>query len=1136
MDQNTSTSNYKINIFESNGDCNLNVQHVLVNNIKVPSATHIKNCGDTFLVCAKTPRVIRQSAVKKLLFLQRHRVLGTTGDTFWGLKDCELRLFNDSGECIFMKMLKEEHASTVTSSFITSNCIYLCCEESLVYLRHKAKGETFIRVIPGNFEKIFISKYSDVLTYGGGHCFVSLSTPHPNTSKQTFEYDMDAFIEMAWLDVAIVQLYKTTISVLDNCGHVLHMYVLPGGSCFMSIVCGNGWVAALTDVGTILVFDSELVVQYSIISKDSSPLATSISAGNAQLCVLDNQGNVLVIRASPNTKFFRWTREISDFSKGLSDSLRFSLQLDISVIQEQLLKAIPRWLDNDPTFASCQEIEKLTRRSIEVTRSIIYSLHDWVKDRIDSTSRKMWAHVFRVIKIVLRNGMPDMIRSLIQENKNIYAVAEAAEIFGVEVFGNSEVLTWAIVNQQQSMYRELIYKFLDSPQFASTMIEVLARTCSTLSVDSVSISNNPFYLLSAKHVIDSCKNGNVGDWLRIFELYSPHETSRHIQKIFDNVSEFLVFKNSLALMVQCLLLAKPPSKLTLAPTIKYSMLRCVVEMLPEQHASITPEKIPLVLSLLSFDSLQLEGRSFSNKKCVASTINSSGIYIGTEQGVYTLPYIGLYGNMRRIMSLKVSALASSSEKLAIAGRKHDINVLYMLNSETGYILFSYETESLVDDMNFFDGVLMTIERSGTISVYNETTGRIEQLLRTEGRDNSDTTPLDDSSDDEDESVRVHPQNPGSVSPGPPPPPPPPALSTTTLIPPRLTRLPPPPPLRPRRIFSEMGSSGRLIEMRGHRTFVWQKHGLTFNVRMFVRPNNWLTLSVSDHDEKDREYDVFLYISQFGDIRVSNMTSTFFSKRREMVLAAEIYGSKFVIIGTVKGTVVLFDFVCMCEIATVKLPGNPAIHDFSVDGCELYVCTDKGVFVLFVVPWNQETVLHALLETSSNSEAWSKAIKKFPFKFDKIMPTIQFVHFIDMCTRGEKRISDTWRHKNVISALMKMNRRTEALSTACVQRIIDSVSKREAPFQCAICQSSSVNESDAKKLYIIKPCLHRFHNECIHRLIEALPDVNDFTMHNWALETRLQCPICRTQFTPSDVAYDPISTKHCLYTSSNEECA
>ena len=248
----------------------------------------------------------------------------------------------------------------------------------------------------------------------------------------------------------------------------------------------------------------------------------------------------------------------------------------------------------------------------------------------------------------------------------------------------------------------------------------------------------------------------------------------------------------------------------------------------------------------------------------------------------------------------------------------------------------------------------------------------------------------------------------------------------------------------------------------------------------------------------------------------------------------MFGRDYILLGTQSGTIVLFDTGNMAELCEYKIPGAPCIHDLSTDGCELYATTSKGMFCFLLAPWRQRRVLETLMETAQKSDRWLSEIKKFPFDFRYVIPSVKFVHFVDMCTRGDTRVKQTWRQKVVVQSLMKMHRRAELITEACLQRIVNAADEHKPLFKCVICQSSTVHGTEGKSLFIIRSCLHRFHKDCIHSLIDAQPSVNDFTMNNWALETSLQCPMCRKPFEKSDVVFDPMSTDQCIYASSCEE--
>ena len=88
--------------------------------------------------------------------------------------------------------------------------------------------------------------------------------------------------------------------------------------------------------------------------------------------------------------------------------------------------------------------------------------------------------------------------------------------------------------------------------------------------------------------------------------------------------------------------------------------------------------------------------------------------------------------------------------------------------------------------------------------------------------------------------------------------------------------------------------------------------------------------------------------------------------------------------------------------------------------------------------------------------------------------------------------------------------------------------RGTSFRCAICMCSTVRP-DAPVCMLSK-CAHRFHYECVQRMVAAHPVRNEELRQQFALECELNCPTCRTAFKAEDVVIDRQFTELVEYDS------
>ena len=298
--------------------------------------------------------------------------------------------------------------------------------------------------------------------------------------------------------------------MIDNRGKQQHHYRPNADVTFIAASPGRSWLAALTATNEVYVLSNELELKYIIQPPENDIMQRRLVCGYNQAFIVDDEKAYRFV-AAPRLKYFDWANEIDEWRRGVSYSLKICIMLDIEIIKPMLMNSFTMWLTMEPDAASGEDLQRICRRSIEVTKSFIDALDMFIQNNIKHTGREFWANIFNLVSEVLNNGIPETSRTILECEKNVFAIAECAEVFGIDVFGTNEIITWIIVNQQEAIFRELIYKFLKSERLGPLLVEIIAKTCSTFTPNIASASNNPFFILDKDTIIKSCKKGFAED-------------------------------------------------------------------------------------------------------------------------------------------------------------------------------------------------------------------------------------------------------------------------------------------------------------------------------------------------------------------------------------------------------------------------------------------------------------------------------------------------------------------------------------------------------------------------------------------------------------------------------------------------
>ena len=151
--------------------------------------------------------------------------------------------------------------------------------------------------------------FGDILVYGDGKVYVSLSTTVPNITKQSFLYD-SGLIQMFWFDVFIAQVFNSHISAIDNSGKQHHLYRPDADKIFLTASSGNAWMAALTATNEVYILDQELTLRYVVEKPGERIMQRRTLCGYRQAFIIDDNTAYRYV-AAPHSKYYDWANEIT---------------------------------------------------------------------------------------------------------------------------------------------------------------------------------------------------------------------------------------------------------------------------------------------------------------------------------------------------------------------------------------------------------------------------------------------------------------------------------------------------------------------------------------------------------------------------------------------------------------------------------------------------------------------------------------------------------------------------------------------------------------------------------------------------------------------------------------------------------
>ena len=272
--------------------------------------------------------------------------------------------------------------------------------------------------------------------------------------------------------------------------------------------------------------------------------------------------------------------------------------------------------------------------------------------------------------------------------------------------------------------------------------------------------------------------------------------------------------------------------------------------------------------------------------------------------------------------------------------------------------------------------------------------------------------------------------------------------------------------------------------------------------------------------------VFAVDHETGDIKTCEPSS-----RKCVSAIATVPETNTLIIGHVNGTVSVWD-IDRHDFAVEYTVGKSPIHYIHAGSLFVMVACERRLCVLSVVRERALLSVHALNTAIGWSHPWKRRLLKDTKRV--IQPSVvacltqgravaAALALLDECTE-EYHHRGPWCSHDFIEILL-------GNSGVHAHKILHRLASFRGPrFDCAICS----DEETLDTICYLKTCQHRFHTECIRKLIKKTPEYHDQMQYEYALTVALRCPICRGAFTSEDVVDDTLLNKYLYipYTSLN----
>lgn len=246
-----------------------------------------------------------------------------------------------------------------------------------------------------------------------------------------------------------------------------------------------------------------------------------------------------------------------------------------------------------------------------------------------------------------------------------------------------------------------------------------------------------------------------------------------------------------------------------------------------------------------------------------------------------------------------------------------------------------------------------------------------------------------------------------------------------------------------------------------------------------------------------------------------------TKGKAISAITAIPGTNIVILGSVDGYIYISDTDSHLHTIRKRISNVP-IHCLYAESLFVLVASRKELHMFTVVPERAILSVHALNAVVSWSNAWKTRLLKETTTI--VQPSVvncltqdratsAALALVDECTL-EYQDRGAWCSANFADLLLN----SPGLNAHKIVRRLASF--RGPRFDCAICA-----DEEREDLICYLPCHHRFHAGCVAELIKKTPEFNDEMQYDYALTFSLKCPVCRTVFSPDDVAEDTLLNKY-----------
>lgn len=1013
-------------------------------------------------------------------------------------------LDSGNGRLIATNRIHEDTHSCVQTAAIFNKKLYICLNNGVVVCAECTENALEVKHIrlAITVKSIFISHLGDMLFYNKTKCVITEEGLIDSVSQ--FDLIKDDIVNVGLLDGNICLIHTRSVDVVRGKGFQYGSFELTEekenivdglfADDFMLLhLLDNTYICLRGhDIMPIYIFDASLF---------DAPTHLSLRSDGQILFV--SADTIRQFDGTTENVLMQYPHEIDQWAKGERYNLPKCLELGGETVSNYLASRIDDWFNDVPALQSVDDLYTLCTQSDRICKAFAMTAAEYMFVNANSNSpysRRVWRNQFLVIQNVVTE-LPKRILRHLQATDNSSILVELGRVFGTGHLMTTDIITAVITRLEDSVHREMAMMMLRDPS-AYILVDTMPRAA---VLDSV---HNIFTILELRHVMQSITRGYYDDWVdALGHIANCKGITSHMQRIFDALvrSHLNVALNNQQLSLKRVLkilpltnltFTKPNKKLrgvtrvfTMDTDLKTSLLNWSVQSL-EDYVNCTEEKEDLQLSdvkkllhYLDTHPLQPMAEMAYSSRILCIHRAMAGIVIAFANGITRVyPYIGSTRSTVIVADFQVTVMTSFEKLLFVGGLRlgETQDCILVLDCLSRHLINVWATPVPIVHLHCASSqVLFAIDSNRRVLFYNLHTGYVEKQLRAESL--------------ADNPIRV-------------------AYTHSTVI------------------ESSCQSVYRFS----------LSSGLSYGVTRMKRRSDFVIPTL--------KHCGILYVSSSGRIvfEVNGIVKMEGTVQCGTITNVLMWSSDFATLTTELGEIILVRVTKAEEWARITLPTAPILGAI-INGVVVNCYTPTSVYAISIDPWRFNKFA-SILNNLCNKEALvtraiALNIKKFFPPGNTLLMRKSAAMLIDRCSRLPVRQLHSWREDNMIPEILRyasaVPSSPKASSNGVMARLFDVVNHTrttENTFQCAICQSKRVDKDNFKVGFL--PCFHKFHSRCIQKLISKTPDLNNHCLHEYAMEVKLKCPLCRKEFTDADdIRYDSDINNAllCDDLSSDDDC-